>query len=122
MACFACESLQLRLTHKGLIYSISHCPEKVMQCLGKLSQAIQAEPPTLQDPILRLTYKPSPPAFTIRDIVSAITLSNSPQFKVTIDNPPSLEDRARLLRAEERRSLLHRLGFSVLIAVPTFII
>ncbi|KAI0278858.1 hypothetical protein BGY98DRAFT_1089401 [Russula aff. rugulosa BPL654] len=99
-----------------------HCPEKVMQCLDKLSQAIHAEPPTLQDPIIRLTYEPSPPAFTMRDIVSAITLSNSPQFSITIDNPPSLEDRARLLQAEERRSLLHRLGFSVLIAIPTFII
>ncbi len=93
-----------------------------MQCLDKLSQAIHVEPPTLQDPILRLTYEPSPPAFTIRDIVSAITFSNSPQFRVTIDNPPSLEDRARLLQAEERRSLLHRLGLSVLIAVPTFVI
>ena len=93
-----------------------------MQCLDKLGQVIHAEPPTLQDPILRVTYEPSPPAFTIRDIVSAITYSNSPQFTVTIDNPPSLEDRARLLQAEERRSLLYRLGFSVLIAVPTFII
>ena len=92
-----------------------------MQCLDKLSQAIRAEPPTFQDPILHLTYEPSPPAFTIRDIVSAI-VSNSSQFRVTIDNPPSLEDRARLLQAEERRGLLHRLGFSVLVAVPTFII
>jgi Cu+-exporting ATPase len=120
--CSASESLPLRPTHKGLIYSISHCPEKVMQCLDRLSQAVQAEPPTLQNPILRLTYEPSPPSFTIRDIVSAITSSNSPQFWVTIDNPPSLEDRARLLQAGERRSLLHRLGFSVLIAVPTFVI
>lgn len=93
-----------------------------MQCLHKFNQTIHAEPPTLQDPILRLTYDPSPPAFTIRDIVSAITSSNDLQFKVTIDNPPSLEDRARLLQAQERRSLLHRLGFSVLIAIPTFII
>ena len=93
-----------------------------MQCLDKLSQAIHVEPPTLQDPILRLTYEPSPPAFTIRDIVSTITFSNNPQFRVTIDSPPSLEDRARSLQAEERRSLLRRLGFSVLIAVPTFII
>ena len=93
-----------------------------MQCFDKLSQVIHAEPPTLQDPILRLTYEPSPPAFTIRDIVSAITSSNSPQFRITIDNPPSLEDRGRLLQAEERRSLLHRLYLSVLIAIPTFII
>ena len=114
--------MQLRCAHKGLIYPISHCPEKVVQCLDKLGQAIHAEPPTLLDPILRLTYEPSPPTFTIRDIVSAITSSNSPQFRVTIDKPPSLEDRARLLQAGERRSLLHRLGFSVLIAIPTFII
>ncbi len=121
-ACSASKLLQLRLTQKGLIYPISHCPKKVMQCLDKLSQIIHAEPPTLQDPILRLTYEPSPPAFTIRDIVSAILLSNSPQFRVTLDNPPSLEDRARLLQAEERRRLLYRLVFSVVIAVPTFII
>lgn len=93
-----------------------------MQCIENLSQVIHAEPLTLEDPILRLTYEPSPPAFTIRDIVSAITLSNSPQFRVTVDKPPSLEDRARSLQAKERRSLLHRLGISVLIAAPTFII
>ncbi len=92
-----------------------------MQYLDKLSQIIHAEPLTLQGPILHLTYEPSPPAFTIRDIVSTIMISN-PQFRVTIDNPPSLEDRARLLQAEERRSLLYRLGVSFIIAVPTFII
>jgi hypothetical protein len=93
-----------------------------MQCLDKMSQIIHAEPPTLQDPILRLTYEPSPPAFTIRDIVSAIKFSNAPQFSVTVHSPPSLEDRARLVQARERRNLLYRLGFSVIIAIPTFII
>ena len=91
-----------------------------MQNLNKMSQIIQAEPPTIQDPILRLTYEPSPPAFTIRDVVSAI--SENPPFRVTVHNPPSLEDRARLVQARERRSLLYRLGFSVIIAIPTLII
>jgi cation transport ATPase len=92
-----------------------------MQCLDK-SQILHAEPPTLQDPILRLTYVPSPPSFTIRDVISAIMSSNSPPFRVLIHKPPSLEDRARLVQAKERRSLLHRLGFSLIVAIPTFII
>jgi len=98
------------------------CPEKVMQGLDKMSQIIQAVPPTIQDPILRLTYEASPPVFTIRDIISAIMFSNTPQFSVTIHSSPSLEDRARLVQSRERRNLLYRLGLSFIIAVPTFII
>ena len=101
---------------------ISHCPEKVMRGLDKMGQILHAEPLTLQDPVLRLSYEPSPPAFTIRDVISAITSSNNPPFGVTIHKPPSLEDRARLVRAKEKRSLLHRLGFAAIVAVPTFII
>ncbi|KAH9965912.1 haloacid dehalogenase-like hydrolase-domain-containing protein [Russula dissimulans] len=99
-----------------------HCPEKVTNSLDKISQIMHVGPPTLQDPILHLTYRPSPPAFTIRDVVSAITLSNNPHFKVTVHKPPSLEDRTRLLQAKEKRSLLYRLGLSVIVAIPTFVI
>jgi Cu+-exporting ATPase len=87
-----------------------------------MSQIIHVEPPTLQDPVIRLTYEPSPPAFTIRDIVSAIVSSSSSPFKVTVHKTPTLEDRARLLQAKEKRSLLYRLVFSVIVAIPTFII
>jgi P-type Cu+ transporter len=93
-----------------------------MQCLSKMSQIVHVEPPTLQDPMLRLTYSPSPPTFTIRDIVSAIISSNSPPFLVTVYKTTSLEDRARSLQAREKRQLLYRLGFSVIVALPTFII
>ncbi len=93
-----------------------------MQCLGNVSQIIHVEPATLQDPILRLTYEPSPPAFTIRNIVSALVLSSSPPFKVTVHKTLSLEDRARLLHTKEKQSLLYRLGFAFLVAIPTFII
>jgi P-type Cu+ transporter len=101
---------------------ISHCPENVMQRLDKMSQILHAEPPTLQDPVLRLTYEPSPPTFTIRDVISAIMSSNSPPFRVTIHKPPTIEDRARIIQAKEKRSLLYRLGFAVITAIPTFII
>ena len=87
-----------------------------------MSQTIHIEPPTLQDPVVRLIYEPSPPDFTIRDIVSAIVSSSSPPFKVTVHKTPSIEDRARLLQAKEKRSLLFCLGFSVIFAIPTFII
>ncbi|KAI9467063.1 heavy metal translocatin [Lactarius psammicola] len=98
------------------------CPQRIMQCLEKMSQIIHVEPPTLQDPVLRLTYEPSPPAFTIRDIISAIMSSSSSPFEVTVYKTLTLEDRARLLQAKEKRSLLYRLGFSVIVAIPAFII
>jgi Cu+-exporting ATPase len=94
----------------------------ITQCLEKLGQIIHVEPATLQDPIFRITYEPSPPAFTIRDIVSAIVSSSSSPFKVTVHKNPTLEDRARLLHTKEKQSFLYRLVFSVIVAVPTFII
>jgi P-type Cu+ transporter len=105
-----------------VIHPISRCPEKITQCLDKISQIIYTEPPTLQDLILHVTYEPSPPAFTIRDVISAIMLSNTPQFGITIHSPPPPEDRARLVQVQERRNILYRLGFSVIVAIPTFII
>ena len=101
---------------------ISRCPIKVMKCLDKMSQILHAEPPSLQDPILRLTYEPSPPAFTLRDVIFAITSSNSPPFEVMVHKPPSLEDRAQSIRTKEKRSLFYRLVFSAIVAIPTFII
>ena len=108
--------------HKCLINPTSRCPVKVMKCLDQMSQILHAEPPTLQDPIIRLTYEPSPPTFTLRDVISAITSSNTPPFGVVVHKPPSLEDRAHSIRAKQKRSLLHRLVFSVIVAIPTFII
>jgi Cu+-exporting ATPase len=48
--------------------------------------------------------------------------SSSTFFKVSVHKSPTLEDRARLLQAKEKRSLLYRLGFAVITAIPTFII
>jgi hypothetical protein len=48
--------------------------------------------------------------------------SGDPPFTVTIQKPASLEDRSRLVHAREKSSLLYRLGFSVIVAIPTFII
>ncbi|KAH8999057.1 heavy metal translocatin [Lactarius akahatsu] len=60
--------------------------------------------------------------FTIRDVVSAIVSSSGSPFKVTVHKTLTLEDRARLLQAKEKRGLLYRLGSSVIVAIPAFII
>lgn len=77
------------------------------------------------DPILRLTYTPDPPIFTVRTIIDAICNTSSPSsvpFSASFHHPPSLEARARHMQAKEQHSLLLRLAFSVVVAIPTFII
>ncbi|KAI0068680.1 heavy metal translocatin [Artomyces pyxidatus] len=99
-----------------------HCPQSVLASLGRLGSEISVEKDlTLQDPIVRLTYQPAPPSFTIRTIVEAITSSNA-AFNVSIYTPPSLEDRAQVMQVREKLSLLYRLVFAVIVAIPTFII
>ncbi|KAI0268210.1 Cu-transporting P-type ATPase [Gloeopeniophorella convolvens] len=96
----------------------------IIKSLDRLGSGLTLEgaPLTLADPILRLTYKPSPPSFTIRDIVSTIVSSNDPPFKVFVHKAPSLEDRTRTMMAREKLNLLYRLAFSIIAAIPTFII
>lgn len=89
------------------------------------SQLTVLEPLTsYTDPkaILRLSYQPSPPGFTIRTIISALASSKSPPFHVYIPQPASLEERARVIHAQEQRRLILRLIACIIIAIPTFII
>lgn len=79
------------------------------------------------DPILRLEYTPSPPDFTIRtilDLFSASKPESAPThpFSATLHQPPTLEERAKRMHAQEQRALLLRLAFSFVAAIPTFII
>ena len=74
------------------------------------------------DPILRLSYIPSAPAFTVRNILSALSDAKSPPFSVAISYPPSPEHLAHRIHQTEQRELLIRLAVSVVIAIPTFII
>lgn len=77
------------------------------------------------EPILRVSYRPDAPTFTVRTIIEAISGVPSPDgghFSATIYHPPSLEDRARRMQVREQRALLYRLIFSIIAAIPTFII
>jgi Cu+-exporting ATPase len=74
------------------------------------------------DRILQLSYHPSPPSLSIRTIISAITLSRSTRFKVTIHEPPSLEELSRDIQSREQNRLLRRFVVAVIFAIPTFIV
>ncbi|KAJ7433824.1 E1-E2 ATPase-domain-containing protein, partial [Mycena galericulata] len=101
-----------------------HCPEKAMAALAALGSRIAITVPlkTHMDPVLTLSYEPDPPSFTIRTIVAALETSNSPPFHVTVHRPPTLEERAKSMREREQRHLLLRTLFTVVVAIPTFII
>lgn len=111
-----------------------YCPERAMSRLAPFVQSNQLavlKPLTSHtDPILEITYEPAPPFFTIRDIISALSTGSpsavqreeNTNFTVTIHKPATLEERARRMQARERRALLLRLGFSIIVAIPTFIL
>ncbi|THV08567.1 heavy metal translocatin [Dendrothele bispora CBS 962.96] len=100
-----------------------HCPAKIISSLEQFGSRINItkslEYPT--NPILRLDYDPDSPSFTIRHILHAIR-SKCPEFQVDIYHPPSLEERSRSIQLREQRNYLFRLAFTVIVAIPTFII
>jgi len=77
------------------------------------------------DNILRISYLPSAPTFTLRHIIDRVSSVTSPSgapFTASIHHPPSLEDRARRMQQHEQRHLLDRLLFAIIATIPTFII
>ncbi|KAI0353515.1 heavy metal translocatin [Trametes cingulata] len=103
-----------------------HCPGKVMAALKTFGDDITVSKPLTShtDPVLTLTYIPSPPNLTIRSIIHAIEGAGEPDthFTASIHRPPSLEDRARYMQRREQKNLLMRLVFSIIVAIPTFVI
>ncbi|KAI9771627.1 MAG: hypothetical protein M1840_001842 [Geoglossum simile] len=98
-----------------------HCPPKVLDALRTAYPGLVAidKSPTLNDPIIRVTYKP--PKLTIRDIISTIQ-SIDDSYKATIYHPPTIEERSRAMQRHEQYRLLIRLFLCVVIAIPTFLI
>lgn len=98
-----------------------------MKSLDALQGRITVDKPltSYTEPILRLTYMPSPPGFTIRTIIDTVSKGSSAKshpFTAAIHHPPTLEERARYMHTREQRTLLLRLIFAVIVAIPTFII
>jgi heavy metal translocating P-type ATPase len=109
------------LLQVGGMYCL-HCPPKIEQALSVFEQDVVIDKlPTPKDPILKLTYKPKAPKFTIRTILEAISDADS-AFELSIYHPMTIEERSRRIRVREQRHILYRFILSVVIAIPTFIL
>ena len=80
--------------------------------------------PHANDPsnVLRLNYSPSAPEFTIRTILSTISMSASPPISIAILRPPSPDEISQGMYQKEQMKLLLRLTAAVVISIPIFII
>jgi Cu+-exporting ATPase len=95
-----------------------------MTAINTLNQDIRILSPVTaaNDRILKISYTPDAPHFTIRTIISALTNAQSPPFTVSVYKPPSMEERVAAMQASEQRALLLRLISATVIAIPTLII
>ncbi|KAJ3857378.1 E1-E2 ATPase-domain-containing protein [Lentinula lateritia] len=99
-----------------------HCPPKIAAAIERIGSITIVKPnQSHNDPILTISYHPAPPSFTIRHILQHIHAS-CPEFQVSIHHPPTIEDVSRNIQRREQRNLLLRLLFTVIVAIPTFII
>jgi heavy metal translocating P-type ATPase len=99
-----------------------HCPDRVTKSLAGFRRHLTVTtPPTRQRPILKLTYTPDAPSFTIRQILAAIEASD-PNFTATIYHPPSLEERSKQIQRKHRLQILARVIFTGAVCIPSLII
>jgi P-type Cu+ transporter len=80
---------------------------------------IDFTPITMDDPVIVVRYKPSPPDVSLRTIFAALKEQN---FKPSLEKTPSIEERSRRLQAREQRHIVFRIIAAFIIAIPTFII
>ncbi|KAK9459738.1 E1-E2 ATPase-domain-containing protein [Lipomyces oligophaga] len=99
------------------------CPKNINEALKKYGKSVEIHsgPISLDNNVIRLTYVPSVPDVTLRAIVKNLT-ALSPQFRLTLVKPPTLEERARQIALAEQRRLIMKMVLSIVAAIPTFII
>ncbi|KAH8684473.1 putative copper-transporting ATPase 3 [Tricladium varicosporioides] len=99
-----------------------NCPGRVLGALESFGDQVRIDKTlNANDPVARITYTPKVPSFTIRNIIAAISDAD-PALQPSIYHPPSLEERSRQIHHREQLRILIRVFFTLLIAIPTFII
>ena len=99
-----------------------HCPDRVtMSLAGFRRQLAVVTPPTRQRPIVKISYVPDAPSFTVRHILTAIEASD-PGFTASIYHPPTLEERSKQIQRKHRMQILMRVVFTGIVCIPSFII
>ncbi|PWY92038.1 heavy metal translocatin [Aspergillus heteromorphus CBS 117.55] len=98
-----------------------HCPARILDAVKALPDVTVEGSPSPKNPILAVTYTPKPPSLTVRTILQAIDDAHE-AFTATVHHPPSIEDRSRAMQRHERRRLLTRFIFVLMVAIPTFLL
>jgi Cu+-exporting ATPase len=99
-----------------------HCPIRILAELEALGDTVKVEKPlNLQDPIIRISYKPHVPALTIRNIIATISAVGV-SIEPSIYHPPTLEERSRQIHVREQKRILIRVLLTLIVAIPTLII
>ena len=99
-----------------------HCPDRVTKSLAGFRRQLEViTQPTRQRPIVKISYIPDAPSFTVRQILAAVEASD-PGFTASIYHPPSLEERSRRIQRKHQLQILWRAIFTGIICIPSFII
>lgn len=100
-----------------------HCPANVLNGVkSRFPELVHIDmDPSLKDPVMKITYTPAPPYFTVRNIVYAIDSLNE-SFRTHVYHPPSIEQRSQAMHVREQSRLLRRLLLSFIVAIPTLLI
>lgn len=112
MGCFAGRTLHIS-------FNFSQSTVLVAEAMESVPGVIDFTAVTIDDPVIVVRYKPSPPEVTLRTIFAAVKAIN---LTPSIEKNPSIEERSQRLQAREQRNILWRIIAAGIIAIPTFVI
>ncbi|QSZ36286.1 hypothetical protein DSL72_007412 [Monilinia vaccinii-corymbosi] len=99
-----------------------HCPPRINDSMKSFGDRVTIERAlSLENPILKISYTPSAPNFTIRQILSKISAVEE-GFIPTIYHPPTIEERSRMIHQREQQRILFRVIVTCILAIPTLVI
>jgi P-type Cu+ transporter len=98
------------------------CPARILASVSSFGDKLTVlKNPTIEKPILELSYTPVSQDLTIRSILHVLSDVDE-QLRPSIYHPPTLEEQSRKMYHRHLRSLLWRLILTSIIAIPTFIL
>ncbi|KAL3421634.1 copper-transporting ATPase HMA5 [Phlyctema vagabunda] len=99
-----------------------HCPPRVLAALATFGDRLEiVQRPSIRDPIVKVTYTPEAPHFSIRQILQAISSADN-SLHPSIYHPPTLEERSQQMHRREQQRILIRVIVTIILAIPTLII
>lgn len=108
----------------------NNCPDRVVAATlehtmedGEQNSSVKIlQRLSVKNPVMQIAYVPhATESNNLRSILRAIDATDG-ALSATVYHPPTLEERSRRLQKAERQSIMWRLLFAGVVAIPTFII